>query len=125
LVTKSLNDFFEGLILKDVSGEDMVLREIQSENSFKGKLATTKLKEMRTVTQKLMEGRKPSKLYIPIVTLEEFMKYREDGTVVIDDPNDVDKNAALAEATNAGQGSPKRKRAVNDGGDAEGKRLKQ
>jgi hypothetical protein len=50
LVTKSLNDFFEGLILKDVSGEDMVLRETSSENSFKGKLATTKLKEMRTVT---------------------------------------------------------------------------
>jgi hypothetical protein len=121
-VVDAFNDFFEGKILQDPNGEDLPGREARDEVSIRSKLAYVKsgIKPMRDTMRKLLEGRSGGTVYIPEITEQELKRYREDGTVLIDDDYETGKHAPQSCS-----GSPKRKREVKDIGGFDEKRVKQ
>jgi hypothetical protein len=107
----------------------MAPRPARDGESIRGKFSQRvgKLAEYRKVTVKLLEGKKTGKLYMPIITEEELKQYQEHGTVVVDDPGDSSKNAALVffdEGRKHGSLAPKRKRKLEHGGEQEAERVK-
>jgi hypothetical protein len=119
-ITEEFNKFFVGKVLKDEHGADLPPREMREVLSIHSKLyhANSGIPALRMVIRKLMETRHGGIVYVPIITEEELQKYREDGTVELDDPQDEKKNASKA------PGSPKRKREIKDAVNEEVKRIK-
>jgi hypothetical protein len=118
---EAFNEFFLGKVLQDFDGEDLSPRGVRDEISIKGKLYhdNSGIRPIRNVMRKLLEGKHGGMLYVPIITEAELKQYREDGTVVVDDPGDAKKNAMLTRSP------PKRKRGVRDAGGSDEKRVKQ
>jgi hypothetical protein len=118
---EAFNEFFLGKVLQDPSGEDLPPRGARDEISIKGKLYHGKsgIKSMRDVIRKLLEGKHGGVVYVPIITEDELKQYREDGTVIVDDPGDAERNTMLTRS------SPKRKREVHNAGGSNRKRIKQ
>jgi hypothetical protein len=113
-ITEEFNKFFVGKVLKDEHGADLPPREMREVLSIHSKLyhANSGIPALRMVIRKLMETRHGGIVYVPIITEEELQKYREDGTVELDDPQDEKKNAS------------KRKREIKEAVDEEVKRIK-
>jgi hypothetical protein len=110
------NDFFLGKVLRGPGGEDLPPREARDEISMKGKLYHVKsgIKPMRDVIRKLLEGKHDGVMYVPLITEDELKQYREKGTVVMENPDDVDQDVA----------SQKRKRETIDAESLADKRVK-
>jgi hypothetical protein len=125
-IAEALNDFFEGKVLQDSDGENMAPRAARDEVSLKCKLGhvNSGIKSLRDITRELLEGKKASKIYVPVITDQELHEYLTNGTVVVNDPDDTEKNAVPVEGTMSKRGSPKRKRDVEDAGNKDGKRMK-
>jgi hypothetical protein len=126
-VMEVFNTFFQGKVLKDANGHGLGTRTARDVISIRGKLdgrVSTIAKERRLM-RGLVDGQAGGLLYIPVVTEEELKKFQEDGTVVVDDPTEVGKNAALdAEGKKSGRSSPKRKRDEKDAGQKVAKKPK-
>jgi hypothetical protein len=120
-VMDSFNEFFLGKVLQGADGWEQPPREARDEISIKGKLyhVNSGIKPMRDVMRKLVEGKHGGTLYVPIITEDELKQYRENCTIAMDDPKDLEQNAALVHS------SLKRKRGTRDADGSDGKRVKQ
>jgi hypothetical protein len=129
IIMEAFNAFFAGKVFKDEAGNAMAPRPARDAESIRSKVSQRvgKLAEYRKVTAKLLRGKKTGKVYMPVIAEEELRQYQENGTVVVDDPEDANKNAALVfvdEGREYRNLAPKRKREVKDGGEEEAKRVK-
>lgn len=98
MVREAFNEFFEGKLLVDAKGNQLPAREARENTSFRGKFVRqgSKLWQLREDTRGLLDKDSNGKIYVPVITEEELDRYRESGIVAVDDPDNADKNNALA-----------------------------
>lgn len=96
------NKYFKGRILEDQNGNNLPAREVRIPSAFDVKFQTPLIRRLRKEMYKLLEGKEKGATYMPIITEEELNQYREDGTVVVGNPNDEIQDGALDAGTNCG-----------------------